>query len=63
MKKHRVLNLMISSFGLHQILTLFKKKKKNFLGLYLRHMEVSRPGVKLEVQPLAYATPTQQHGI
>ena len=29
-----------------------------FLGLHLRHMEVSRLGVKLELQLLAYATAT-----
>ena len=31
---------------------------KCFLGLYLRHMEVPRLGVELELQLLAYATVT-----
>ena len=30
-----------------------------FLGSYLRHMEVPRLGVKLELQLLAYTTATQ----
>ena len=29
-----------------------------FLGLYLQPMEVPRPGVKSELQPLAYTTTT-----
>ena len=33
-----------------------------FLGPHLRHMEVSRLGVRLELQLLAYATATEMPG-
>ena len=59
---------------LHAADVIQKKKKKRlffdflllllfFLGPHLRHMEVPRLGVKLELQLLAYATATWQRWI
>ena len=48
---------MLGSTGIQTFLFLFFIFF-GFLGLHLRHVEVSSPGVELQLQPLAYARAT-----
>ena len=57
--KPRVLALLMESVSFRIfLLSLFSSSFLFFLGPHLQHMEVSRLGVELELQLLAYATAT-----